>query len=118
MSRCVLILQCRHFIMQRALLLLRLVIHDLGLFHLLDRDEKLDIFDLSTEVQSTSRTMQCDKEGTHALLDLTTLAKPLHFPLEIVISLLHSLELVAFAGQELFASNGTSVASTLERSQW
>jgi hypothetical protein len=102
--------------MQRALLLLRLVIHDLGLFHLLYRDEKLNIFDLSTEVQSTSRTMQCDKEGTHALLDLTTLVKPLHFPLEIVISLLHSLELVAFAGQELFASNGTLVASTLERS--
>jgi hypothetical protein len=59
--------------------------------------------------------MQCDKEGTHALLDLTTLVKPLHFPLEIVISLLHSLELVAFAGQELFVSNGTLVASASER---
>ena len=60
-GRGVLIFQRRDFILQR-LLLLRLVIDNLGLFHLLYRDEKLDIFDLSTEVQSMSRTTQCNKE--------------------------------------------------------
>jgi hypothetical protein len=48
------------------------------------------------------------EDSTYALLDYTTLVEPLHFALEIVVALLHSLELVAVAVQELFKEYYTS----------